>query len=40
MALKGVAELADVPAAGTTIVAGAPKLKSGTGGASRIFALL
>jgi len=40
MALEGVAKLADVPAAGATIVVGGPKFKSGSGGPSRIFALV
>jgi kynurenine formamidase len=37
--LENVANLAEVPARGATIVVGAPKVKGATGGPTRIFAL-
>lgn len=38
--LECVANLGEVPEAGATIVVGSPKVKGGTGGPSRIFALV
>jgi kynurenine formamidase len=38
--LENVANLSAVPAAGATIVVGAPKVKGATGGPTRIFALV
>lgn len=38
--VENVANLDDVPAAGATIVIGQPKIKGGTGGPNRIFALV
>lgn len=38
--IEGVANLDAVPAVGATIVVGAPKVRGGTGGPARVFALL
>ncbi len=38
--LECVANLESLPASGATIVVGAPKLKGGTGGPSRVFAMV
>jgi kynurenine formamidase len=38
--IEGVANLDKVPAKGATIVVGAPKVRGGTGGPARIFALV
>lgn len=38
--LENVANLADVPAAGATIIVGAPKHRGGSGGPTRVFALV
>jgi kynurenine formamidase len=38
--IEGVANLGRLPAKGATIVVGAPKVKGGTGGPARVFALV
>jgi kynurenine formamidase len=38
--LEAVANLAELPATGATLVVGGPKIKGATGGPSRVFALL
>lgn len=38
--LEGVANLAELPPAGATLVAGGPKIKGATGGPTRVLALL
>jgi kynurenine formamidase len=38
--IEGIANLDSVPASGATIVVGAPKVKGGTGGPARIFAMV
>jgi kynurenine formamidase len=38
--IEGVANLGKLPAKGATIVVGAPKVRSGTGGPARVFALV
>ncbi|MEM8792271.1 MAG: cyclase family protein [Pseudomonadota bacterium] len=38
--IENLANLENVPAAGATLIVGSPKLKGGTGGPSRIFALV
>ncbi|MEM9318522.1 MAG: cyclase family protein [Pseudomonadota bacterium] len=38
--IENIKNLSEVPAAGATIIIGAPKLAGGTGGPSRIFALV
>ncbi|HLT01083.1 MAG TPA: cyclase family protein [Geminicoccaceae bacterium] len=38
--LEGVANLAELPATGATLVVGGPKIKGATGGPSRVLALL
>lgn len=38
--IEGIANLESLPASGATIVVGAPKVRGGTGGPARIFALV
>jgi kynurenine formamidase len=38
--IEGIANLENVPAKGATIVVGAPKIRGGTGGPARIFAMV
>ena len=38
--IEGIANLGALPAAGATIVVGAPKVRGGTGGPARVFALV
>jgi kynurenine formamidase len=38
--IEGVANLDKVPASGATIIVGAPKVRGGTGGPARVFALV
>ena len=38
--IEGIANLDAVPASGATIVVGAPKVRSGTGGPARVFAMV
>jgi len=38
--IEGVANLDSVPASGATIVVGAPKVRGGTGGPARVFAMI
>ena len=38
--IEGITNLESVPASGATIVVGAPKVRGGTGGPARVFALI
>jgi kynurenine formamidase len=38
--IEGIANLENVPASGATIIVGAPKVRGGTGGPARIFAMM
>lgn len=38
--IEGIANLGGVPAAGATIIVGAPKVRGGTGGPARVFAFV
>jgi kynurenine formamidase len=38
--IENIANLDKVPASGATLVVGAPKIKGGTGGPARIFAMV
>ena len=38
--IEGIANLGALPAAGATLIVGAPKVRGGTGGPARIFAMV